>query len=186
LEAPTDEHTTMSGRIETMLARRAGREPQPCTLSSRPQTGVAVLTCMDARLDVYRILALRPGDANVIRNAGGMVTEDVTLALAVSQRMLGTREILVVHHLDCAMRHVRDAEVVDGVERDTGRRPPWAFATCPDPRLRVWEAVRLLASDPYLHDTELVRGYLYDETADTLTELCQARSMTGHHTEEVL
>jgi carbonic anhydrase len=173
----------MSGRIETMLARRAGRDPRPCTLPAQPQTGVAVLTCMDARLDIYRILALTDGDANVIRNAGGMVTEDVMLALAVSQRMLGTREILVLHHLDCAMRHVQETEVVEGVEHDTGHRPPWTFSTCPDPQLRVWEAVRLLASDPYLHHTELVRGYLYDETADTLTELCQARSMTGHHTE---
>jgi carbonic anhydrase len=173
----------MSGRIEAMLARRAGRQPRPCGVPGRPRTGVAVVTCMDARLDVYRILALAEGDAHVIRNAGGAVTQEVTLALAVSQRELGTREILVLHHADCAMRHVRDTELADGVQRDTGRRPPWTFDTCPDPALRLWEAVRRLASDPYLHHTELVRGYLYDETADTLTELCQARSMTSNPTE---
>jgi carbonic anhydrase len=134
---------------------------------------------MDARLDVYRILGLAEGDAHVIRNAGGTVTEDVTLALAVSQRLLGTREILVMHHLDCAMRHVRDDELAAAVERDTGRRPRWRFTTCSDPVRRVSEAVRLLAGDPCLPHTELVRGVLYDEQADALTEVCHASPMTG-------
>jgi carbonic anhydrase len=129
---------------------------------------------MDARLDVHRILGLAEGDAHVIRNAGGSVTDEVILGLAVSQRMLDTREVLVMHHLDCAMLHVRHDELAVAVERDTGRRPPWRFHTCSDPSLRVREAVRLLASDPYLAHTELVRGVLFDEQADTLTNVCHA------------
>jgi carbonic anhydrase len=173
----------VNGRIDAILARRNGRQRRSSEVPKRPRTGVAVVTCMDARLDVHRILGLAEGDAHVIRNAGGSVTDEVILGLAVSQRMLDTREILVMHHLDCAMRHVRDDELVAAVERDTGHRPPWRFQTCSDPALRVWEAVRLLASDPYLGHTELVRGVLYDERADTLTDVCHAWAMTGRRTE---
>jgi carbonic anhydrase len=129
---------------------------------------------MDARLDVNRILSLEEGDAHVIRNAGGTVTDDVILALAVSQRLLHTRQVLVMHHLDCAAGHVRGEELAAAVERDAGTRPPWCFDASPDPVLRVWEAVRALAFDPYLPHTELVRGVLYDEHADSLTDVCSA------------
>jgi carbonic anhydrase len=162
----------MSGRIEAMLARRSSPERRSTQATSRPLTGVAVLSCMDARIDVYRILGLAEGEAHVIRNAGAIITEDVTVALAVSQRLLDTREILVMHHLDCAMGRVRDDELVAAVERDTGKRPPWRFTTCSDPVRRVREAVHLLAVDPYLPHTELIRGVLYDERADTLTQVC--------------
>ena len=164
----------MSGRIEAMLARRSGAQRRSIPATSRPLTGVAVLSCMDARIDVYRILGLAEGEAHVIRNAGAIITEDVTVALAVSQRLLDTREILVMHHLDCAMGHVNDEDLIDAVERDTGQRPPWRFTTCLDPVSRVREAVRLLAVDPFLPHTELIRGVLYDERADALTQVCHA------------
>jgi len=169
----------MSERITSILARRDGREPHPIELTSRPATGVAVVTCMDARLDVYRVLALREGDAHVIRNAGGTITPEVTMSLAVSQRVMGTREILVLHHVDCGMRRVDDKDLADGVQRDTGHRPPWTFMTSSDPAVRIWEAVRQLASDPFLHHTELVLGVLYDERADTIAEVCRAGPVTG-------
>jgi carbonic anhydrase len=171
----------MSGRIEAMLATRGERlRPRRSSpAQSRPRTGVAVVSCMDARLDVYRILGLAEGDAHVIRNAGGTVTEDVTLALAVSQRLLGTREVLVLHHVGCAMRHVQADDLAAAVQRDTGRRPPWRFGTCSDPVLRVADAVRLVACDPALPQTEMVRGFLYDERADSLDEVCDAWSRTG-------
>jgi carbonic anhydrase len=162
----------MSGRIDAILARRSGRQRRSSEAPKRPRTGVAILSCMDARLDVHRILGLAEGDAHVIRNAGGTVTEDVILGLAVSQLLLGTREILVMHHRDCAMCHVRDDELAAAVERYTGQRPPWRFETCSDPVLRLKQAVRLLAGDPHLPHTEIVRGFLYDERADTLTEVC--------------
>lgn len=160
-----------TGRIEAVLTRRSWQRPVTSGEPRRPRTGVAVVCCMDARIDVYRLLGLCVGDAHVIRNAGGIVTDDVTFALAVSQRLLGTREILIIHHLDCSTRALRGAELAAAVERDTGRRPPWRLTTCSDPVLGVKAAVRRLESNPYLPHTELVRGFLYDERAGTLTEV---------------
>lgn len=162
----------IGGRIDAIIARSSARQRQSSRAPKRPRTGVAVLTCMDARLDVHRILALEAGDAHVIRNAGGSVTDDVILALAVSQCLLHTREILVMHHLDCAAGQLAGDELAVAVERDTGSRPTWCFEACPDPVLRVWEAVRALAFDPYLSHTEVVRGVLYDEQADRVTNVC--------------
>jgi carbonic anhydrase len=167
------------GRIDAILARSGTRQRRTSPAPKHPRTGVAVLTCMDARLDAHRILALEEGDAHVIRNAGGAVTDDVILALAVSQRLLDTREILVMQHLDCAAGRLRGDELAAAVQTDTGRWPPWSFEACPDPALRVWEAVRALACDPYLSQTELVRGVLYDEQADRLTDVCRASRFAG-------
>jgi carbonic anhydrase len=120
---------------------------------------------------VYGILGLTAGDAHVIRNAGGTITEDVILGLAVSQRLLGTREILVMHHVDCAMRHLRDDELAAAVQRDTGKRPSWRFPTVSDPELRVADAVAVLAAEPRLTHTESVRGVLYDEQTGIVAEV---------------
>jgi carbonic anhydrase len=141
------------GRIDAILARRATARRRTAPPPKIPRTGVAVLTCMDSRLDVHRILALEEGDVHIIRNAGGAVREDVVLALAMSQRLLGTREILVLHHLDCAAGLVDGGELAAAVERDTGHRPPWWFEACPDPALRVLQAAHTIARDPYLVDT---------------------------------
>ncbi len=113
---------------------------------------------------------------HILRNAGGTVTDDVILSLAVSQRLLDTREILVLHHVDCAMRHVHGDELAAAVERDTGWRPPWRFTPSPDPLERLSEAVELIATSPHLTDTEVVLGVLYDEVADTLTDVCEPRA----------
>jgi carbonic anhydrase len=163
----------MSGRIDLLLGRRNGDRGRSSEPPKRPRTGVAVLSCMDARLDLHRILGLEEGDAHIIRNAGGTATNDVILALAVSQRLLDTREILVLHHSDCAMAHVRGDELAAAVERDTGQRPPWQFTSSPDSVERLSDAVQLLAGSPHLPQTELVRGVLYDDAADTLTEVCE-------------
>jgi carbonic anhydrase len=159
------------GGIEAILANRCGRPRRSKPAPRRPRTGVAVVSCMDARLDVYRILGLAEGDAHVIRNAGGIITEDVILGLAVSQRLLGTREILVLHHVDCAMRHLRDDELAAAVQRDSGERPAWRFETCPDPASRIATAVALLTCDRRLSHTECVRGVLYDEQTDGLVDV---------------
>jgi carbonic anhydrase len=172
--ANTAEDRQANGRIAEIVSRRNGRPPRPIEDPSRPRTGVAILACMDARLDVYGILGLTPGDAHVIRNAGATVTDDVRVTLAVSQHLLGTREILVMHHLDCAMRRVHDNELAATVQRESGRRPPWRFTTVSDPVARLHEAVRLIAGDPYLPHTEAVCGYLYDERTDALDQVCRS------------
>src|SRR6202011_380497 len=97
-----------------------------------PSKHVAVVACMDARLDVYRILGLKEGDAHVIRNAGGVVTDDVIRSLTISQRLLGTREIILIHHTDCGMLTFKDDDVKAQIEADTGLRPPFALEAFPD------------------------------------------------------
>jgi carbonic anhydrase len=171
LRASEHDAGVAGGRIEAILARRSGRPRRSETAPRRPRTGVAVVSCMDARLDVYRILGLAEGDAHVIRNAGGTITEDVILGLAVSQRLLGTREILVMHHVDCAMRHLRDDDLVSAVQRDIGERPAWRFETCADPASRIADAVARVACDRRLTHTPSVRGVLYDERTDSLVEV---------------
>jgi carbonic anhydrase len=169
----------MSGRIDLLLGQRNGDRNRAADAPKRPRTGVAVLSCMDARLDLHQILGLEEGDAHILRNAGGAVSDDVILGLAVSQRLLDTREILVLHHVDCAMLHVHGDELAAAVERDTGQRPPWRFTAFGDCVERLLDAVQLIASSPHLPHTELVRGVLYDEMADTLTDVCERRVRPG-------
>ena len=96
-------------------------------MSPRPSRGVAVVACMDVRLDVIGALGLQPGEAHILRNAGGVVTDDVLRSLLVSQRLLGTREVMLIHHTRCGMLDVFDDELADAVEQDTGVRPPFAL-----------------------------------------------------------
>jgi len=161
--------------IDALLNRRGATARRGRAAPKHPRTGVAVLSCMDTRLDLHRIFGLAEGDAHILRNAGGLVSDEVILALAVSQRLMGTREILVVHHLDCGMRGVHDQELADAVERDTGQRPSWRFTTPSDPRQSLAEAVRLLAASPHLTGTKLVHGVLYDEVTDRVIDECERR-----------
>jgi carbonic anhydrase len=163
-----------TARIAAMVADRNRRPSPPGHAPARPRTGVAVVACMDARLDVYRILGLTEGDAHVIRNAGGVVNDDVLLSLAVSQHLMGTREILVLQHVDCAMRRVYDRDLAAVVERDSGHRPSWRFTTATQPRTRLEQAVARIAADPHLPHTELVSGFLYDERTGALDEVCRS------------
>jgi len=135
--------------------RTGGAQPAP------PTRQVAVVTCMDARIDPLAALGLRPGEAHVIRNAGGVVTDDVLRSLAVSQHALGTREVLVLHHSRCGMEGLDEAGFLDGVERATGTRPPADVRGFADVEQDVRSAVRTLRESPYLVSTE-VRGAVYD------------------------
>ena len=159
------------GEIDRMLAANAQGAPQsPAELPARPARGVAVVACMDARMDVYRILGLAPGDAHVIRNAGGVVTEDTLRSLAISQHLLGTREVLIVHHTRCGMQGADEAAVLDQVEQATGARPDWALQGFADVDEDVRESVRRLRASPYLIATE-VRGTVYDVHTGLLREV---------------
>lgn len=167
------------GRIDAILARRATDRRQAAEHPKTSRTGVAVVTCGDTRLAVQRILRLEGGDVHIIRNAGDAVTEDTLLALAMSQRLLEIREIMVMHHLDSAAGNVDAGELAAALERDAGHRPPWLLEACRDPALRVLQAAHTIARDPYLVDTELVRGVLYDEQVDDLTVICDFSPIVG-------
>ncbi len=135
-----------------------------------PARQVAVVACMDARMPVLDLLGLQVGDAHVIRNAGGVVTEDTIRSLAISQHVLGTREVVLVHHTDCGMGKADDAAVADLVERATGVRPPWPVRTFADVDDDVRESVRLLRESPFVLSDQ-VRGTVWDVATGRLREV---------------
>ena len=139
-------------------------------LPMRPARRLAIVTCKDARLDPAKFLGLRDGDAHVIRNAGGVITEDVIRSLTVSQHVLGTREILLVHHTQCGLQATDDNSFADLVEQATGRRPPWAVRAFRDAEDDVRESMRLIHESPYLLSRE-VRGSVYDVATGLLREV---------------
>ncbi len=157
--------------IDALLANARGYKETLGTASKRPQRRIAVVACMDARISVYRLLGLREGDAHVIRNAGGAVTEDAIRSLTVSQRLLGTREIVLIHHHDCGMRMFTDTDFARQIEASTGIRPPWAAETFTDSAQDVRQCMARLRTSPFLLHTASVRGFVYDERTGKLTEV---------------
>jgi len=115
-----------------------------------PAKHLAVLACMDARLDVHKILGLREGDAHVIRNAGGVATDDAIRSLVISQRLLGTKEIVLIHHTDCGMLTFKDDEVKRQIEADTGIRPAFALEAFPDLEDDVRQSIARIQASPFI------------------------------------
>ncbi len=137
----------------------------------RPRLATAVLACMDARIDVYRVLGLAPGDAHVIRNAGGVVTDDAIRSLLISQRLLGTREVLVMHHTECGMQTFRDEDLAAEIEREVGARPPFALGAFSDLQEDVRESMRRILGSPFVAHKDQVRGFVYDVRTGSLEEV---------------
>ena len=136
-----------------------------------PAKGVAVVACMDARLDVHGMLGLELGDAHVIRNAGGVITDDEIRSLAISQRLLGTTEILLIHHTDCGMLTFSDDEVADQIEADVGVRPPFALESFPDLEGNVRESIERIKTNPFIPNKDAVRGFVYEVETGRLREV---------------
>jgi carbonic anhydrase len=136
-----------------------------------PGKGVAVVACMDARLNVYALLGLREGEAHVIRNAGGVVTDDVIRSLTISQRLLGTREVILVHHTDCGMLTFRDDAVKADIEADTGVRPPFALEAFPDLDQDVRQSIARIKASPFVPHKDAVRGFVFDVKSGALREV---------------
>jgi len=136
-----------------------------------PVQKLAVLTCMDARIDVNSLLGLRPGDAHVIRNLGGRATDDARRALAVSQGAMGTREVMVMHHTDCAMSRLKQVELAERIAAATGYRFDDKLGCFEDPIAAIVEDVERLRIDIHLAHREKIRGFIYDLSANTVTEV---------------
>jgi carbonic anhydrase len=136
-----------------------------------PPKGVAVIACMDARLDVYSILGLRPGEAHVIRNAGGVVTDDEIRSLAISQSVLGTREIILIHHTDCGMLTFTDDGFKRSIQEDTGIKPEWAAEAFPDLDEDVRQSRARIMASPFIPHKESVRGFVFDVATGKLNEV---------------
>ena len=136
-----------------------------------PSKQTAIVACMDARLETGRLLGLEEGDAHVIRNAGGVVTDDVLRSLVISQRLLGTREIILIHHTDCGMLTFKDDDVKAGIEADTGLRPPFALEAFSHLEDDVRQSVRRIQACPFIPVKDQVRGFVYDVETGRLNEV---------------
>jgi carbonic anhydrase len=139
---------------------------------------IAIVTCMDARIETGVLLGLGEGEAHVIRNAGGVVTEDVIRSLMISQRLLGTREIMLIHHTNCGAETFTDDEVKDAVEKETGVRPPFALESFTDLEEDVRQSIARIEASPFLPNKEVVRGFVYEVETGRLREV-SPRDVTG-------
>jgi carbonic anhydrase len=136
-----------------------------------PTKGVAVLACMDARLDIYRVLGLREGEAHVIRNAGGVVTDDAIRSLTISQRLLGTTEIVLVHHTECGMLTFTEDSFKADIQRETGIKPHWSVEAFADLEDDVRQSIARIKASPFVPRKDLVRGFVFDVATGKLTEV---------------
>ncbi|MDP9293210.1 MAG: carbonic anhydrase [Actinomycetota bacterium] len=136
-----------------------------------PGKKVAVLACMDARLNPYGALGLQEGDAHVIRNAGGVVTDDEIRSLAISQRLLGTEEIILIHHTDCGMLTFTDDEFKRSIQEETGIKPEWAAESFNDIDEDVRQSVARIKASPFIPKKDSVRGFVYEVESGRLREV---------------
>jgi len=136
-----------------------------------PSRGVAVVACMDARLDVYRMLGLAEGEAHVIRNAGGVVTDDEIRSLAISQRLLGTREIILIHHTDCGMLTFTDDAFKRSIQDEVGIKPEWAAESFTDIDEDVRQSMARITASPFVPHRDAVRGFVFDVATGRLGEV---------------
>ncbi|MFL6049458.1 MAG: beta-class carbonic anhydrase [Gaiellales bacterium] len=136
-----------------------------------PGRRVAIVACMDARLNPYGLLGLSEGDGHIIRNAGGAVTPDVIRSLTISQRLLGTEEIVLIHHTDCGMLTFSDDDFRSAVEKDTGIRPEWAAEAFSDLDADVRQSIARIKASPFIPRTDAVRGFVYEVETGKLREV---------------
>ena len=137
----------------------------------RPSRRVAIVACMDSRMDISPMLGMHDGEAHVIRNAGGVVTDDVVRSLAISQRLLGTREIMLIHHTDCGMQKTTDDEFKRAVEAETGIRPHWAVESFGDAEQDVRQSIGRLRASPFIPHKNVIRGFVFDVDTGKLNEV---------------
>jgi len=140
-------------------------------LDVEPSRRLAIVTCMDSRLDVFAALGLRDGEAHVLRNAGGVITDDVIRSLAVSQRRLGTREVMLIHHTDCGMQKVTDDGFRGELQEETGVAPAFAIESFTDVEADVGQSILRVRNSPFLLHRDEVRGFVYDVDDHQLREV---------------
>ena len=157
---------------EEYLANNAGyAETFTGPLPLPPARQVAVVACMDARLNVYAILGLGEGEAHVIRNAGGVVTDDEIRSLAISQRLLGTREVILIHHTDCGMLTFTDDAFKRSIQDETGIKPAWSAEAFTDLDEDVRQSIARIKASPFIPRTDAIRGFVFDVATGKLNEV---------------
>ena len=140
-------------------------------LPPSPAKGVAIVACMDARLNVYEMLGLEEGDAHVIRNAGGVITDDEIRSLTISQRLLGTREVILIHHTDCGMLTFTDEELKEQIQQEVGIKPHFPLETFADLEEDVRQSIRRIQVSPFISHKDSVRGFIYEVESGRLREV---------------
>ncbi len=140
-------------------------------LQVEPMRHLAVVTCMDSRMDIFQLLGLGNGDAHIIRNAGGVITDDVIRSLCLSQRYLGTKEIILLHHTDCGLQRVTEDAFKAELEAELGIKPWWAVESFVDPYADVVQSMHRLQHTPFVKHKEHVRGFVYDVTTGLINEV---------------
>jgi carbonic anhydrase len=167
------EPATFRPNVDDLLARNADYADQfhDREMAVAPTRNLAVVACMDARIDVLKVLGLENGEAHIIRNAGGVITDDVIRSLCLSQRLLGTREIVLVHHTHCGMQKVSEDSFKAELEAELGIKPVWAVESFTDPYADVRQSIQRLVTTPFLPHKEHVRGWVYDVTTGRLEEV---------------
>ena len=140
-------------------------------LAAKGAQKVAVVACMDSRVDVFAALGLAPGEAHVIRNAGGLVTEDTIRSLAISQRLMGTEEIILIHHTGCGMLSFTDDELCSALEAETGARPAWAPGSFTDLADSVRQSIARIKASPFIPRTDAMRGFVLNLATGRLEEV---------------
>ena len=144
---------------------------QDADLQVAPRRHLAVVACMDSRMDIFQILGLGNGEAHIVRNAGGVITDDVIRSLCLSQRLLGTREIVLLHHTDCGLQKVEESAFKAELEAEIGIKPWWALEAFTDPRRDVAQSMRRLQMTPFVLHKDYIRGFVYDVTTGSLSEV---------------
>lgn len=140
-------------------------------LPPAPQGHVAIVACMDARIDVYKALGINEGEAHVIRNAGGVVTEEEIRSLAISQRVLGTKEIILIHHTDCGMLGFSDESFRSMMEQETGVSPMWQAQAFQDLEVDIRQSIDRIRQSPFIPNSSEVRGFVFDVATGLLNEV---------------
>lgn len=163
--------------IDQLIAQNRGfADSQPERhLDVRPSRELAVVTCMDSRLDVFAALGLENGEAHVLRNAGGVITDDVIRSLAISQRLLGTREVMLIHHTDCGMEKISDDGFRAELQEQTGVAPAFAIESFGDVEADVRQSILRVRRSAFLPNREAVRGFVYDVDTHRLREVAAPR-----------
>ena len=159
---------------ETLVSRNAAYSTKVLArggLAAKGKQKVAVVACMDSRVDVFAVLGLTPGEAHVIRNAGGLVTEDTIRSLSISQHLMGTEEILVIHHTGCGMLSFSDEELCRALAEETGARPTWAPGAFTDLADSVRQSIARITASPFIPRTDAVRGFVLDLATGSLAEV---------------
>ena len=165
--------STFEPNVDELLARNASyaADFDDHDLAVAPRRKLAIVACMDSRMAIFGILGLEHGDAHIIRNAGGVITDDVIRSLCVSQRALGTREILLLHHTNCGLQNVSDDDFKARLEQETGIKPWWSLESFVDPYTDVAQSIRRLQLSPFIAHKDHIRGFVYDVETGVLHEV---------------